>query len=140
MGKPIDFIHGVVPGLNPAVGMHIQGFLRKLKPGIAWLRHNWGLSRSPEFNQHPTRSLPRLTSDLASNEVYLRIEHQALVALPPNGVLFGIRITVHPLSEVLAEPAAAAGLARALRTMTEAMAQYKGLAVARVRLLAMLEG
>ena len=34
--------------------------LARMKPGISWERINWGLSRSPELNQHPSRKLPRL--------------------------------------------------------------------------------
>src|SRR5258708_419043 len=50
IGRPIDVIHGIVPGLNAAIGAQIQGFLKKLRPGACWLRANWGLSRSPELN------------------------------------------------------------------------------------------
>src|SRR3954467_4364173 len=75
IGHPIEFIHGVVPGLNPTLGSQIHGFFSKLRPGIAWLRANWGLSRSPELNQHPNRNLPRLDSQIELNEVWLRVEH-----------------------------------------------------------------
>jgi hypothetical protein len=60
IGRPMEFIHGPVPGLNAQLGRSIDTFLAKLTPGAAWLRHNWGLSRSPELNQHPSRPLPRL--------------------------------------------------------------------------------
>lgn len=140
MGRRLEEIHGVVPGLNAQVGRPVAGFLGKLAPGIAWLRANWGLSRSPELNQHPERRLPRLDATVTAGEVWLRIERQALVALPASGgVLFGIRMDVHSLAEVQAEPAARAGLRRALQTMPGAMAEYKGLATARERLLTLLE-
>src|SRR5258708_7293529 len=82
IGHPIQFIHNVVPGLNPALGSQIRGFLSRLKPGTVWLRANWGLSRSPDLNQHPARGLPRLSSNASLDETFLRIENQALVALP----------------------------------------------------------
>ena len=139
MGQPLDFIHSVVPGLNEQLGQPIAQFLRRMTPGVAWLRENWGLSRSAELNQHPRRGLPKLDPTIQLNEVWLRIEHQALVALPrTGGVLFGIRIAVHGLAEVKLNVKAAAGLGRALETMPEAMAIYKGIAPARAALLALL--
>jgi hypothetical protein len=139
MGRTLDFIHSVVPGLNEQIGNPIAGFLRRMAPDIAWLRANWGLSRSPELNQHPKRGLPRLDETVTAEEVWLRIEHQALVALPrTGGVLFGIRVLVHPLVEVRNDPVACAGLRRALQTMPEDMARYKGIARARASIVGML--
>jgi len=140
MGRPLDFIHQVVPGLNEQLGQPIAQFLRRMAPDIAWLRANWGLSRSAELNQHPKRALPRLDALAKLEEVWLRVEHQALVALPKTGgVLFGIRVMVHPLAEVKRDAEAARGLRRALLTMPEPMAAYKGIAPARGALLQMLE-
>jgi hypothetical protein len=140
MGQPLAAIHAPVPSLNPALGRSIHQFLAKLRPGPAWLRSNWGLSRSPELNQHPARNLPRLTPPLTLDEVWLRIEHQALVALPETGgILFGIRLEMIPLTEVRRHAAAARGLLRALRTMPEEIAAYKNLAVARANLIELLQ-
>lgn len=140
MGRPLDFIHSVVPGLNDQIGRPIAQFLERLAPDITWLRANWGLSRSPELNQHPKRGLPRLEAGVKLDEVWLRVEHQALVALPRSrGVLFGIRVVVHPLAEVKRDSAALRGLLRALRTMPESMAVYKGIARSRAALVRMLE-
>lgn len=139
LGQPIEFIHGPVPGLNTSIGAGIQKFLQNLKPGPASLRHNWGLSRSAELNQHPDRTLPRLDATVDADEVWLRVEHQALVALPKaDGILFGIRVVNHSLGEVKADPVAAAGLGRALETMPEEMVRYKGLATARERIIQLL--
>jgi dimethylamine monooxygenase subunit A len=140
IGKPIGIIHDVVPGLNASIGDQIQTFLTRLRPGAAWLRANWGLSRSPELNQHPDRRLPRLDAAVTPDEVWLRIEYQALAALPRSqGVLFGIRIAVHSLREIRANAEIAPRLARALRTMPEAVAHYKGIAEARAGVLKLLE-
>jgi hypothetical protein len=139
IGHPIETIHGVVPGLNHAIGNQIHSFLSKLRPGVAWLRANWGLSRSPELNQHPQRKLPRLDADVGVEEVWLRVEHQTLVALPrTQGVLFGIRIAVHPLAALREDRLIAERLSRALRSMPEPMAQYKGIATARDQVLTLL--
>lgn len=140
MGRPMDFIHSVVPGLNEQLGKSIQRFLDRIPPGVASLRNNWGLSRSAERNLHPSRTLPRLDAAVTTEEVWLRVEEQALVALPRNGgVLFGIRIVLHSLAELRRDEAAARGLHRALATMPEALAAYKGLASARETLLRLLE-
>jgi hypothetical protein len=136
IGQPLDFIHKVVPGLNQQIGPQIRTFLSRLKPGFAWLRSNWGLSRSAELNQHPDRTLPRLDTSAELDEIWLRMEHQALVALPrTQGVLFGIRIETRPVADVKTDAALARGLARALRTMPEEMARYKGIAQVREKLV-----
>lgn len=139
IGKPIEFIHGPVPGLNQSIGPAIHKFLLSLKPGLAWLRQNWGLARDEELNHHPNRGLPQLDASVRLEEVFLRVEHQALVALPKSGgILFGIRVVNHPLAEVKADPVARVRLRRALETMPEAMAVYKGIASARETILVML--
>jgi hypothetical protein len=84
--------------------------------------------------------LPRLDASAELTEIWLRIEHQALVALPrTRGVLFGIRIAMRPLADVKTDLPLARGLARALRTMPEEMARYKGIAAVRDKLALALE-
>ena len=140
LGRSMAAIHGVVPGLNEALGTPIDKFLRRIKPGVSWERYNWGLSRTPELNLHPSRDLPRLDATVALDEVWWRLEEQSLVALPDSGgVLFGIRLVIQPLREILADPAARRGVIRAVETMPEPMARYKGIAPARARLLALME-
>lgn len=140
IGRPIHEIHAPVPGLNREVGPQIGRFLGRLAPGVSWQRANWGLSGSPELNQHPRLRKPRLDADVTREQVFLRIEHQSLVALPRSGgVLFGIRIEVVPIACVLSDPPAAAGLRRALRTMPAPLAGYKGLSHVLPRLLVWLE-
>jgi hypothetical protein len=137
----MEFIHGPVPGLNESIGRGIHKFLAGLKPGAASLRNNWGLARSPELNHHPDRSLPRFDESAREDEVWLRVEHQALVALPQTaGILFGIRVTNHPFAEVKADPVARARLRRALATMSEDVVRYKGLAPVRDQLVDWLAG
>lgn len=139
-GLPLAAIHSVVPGLNASLGQGISTLLSRLTPGAAYFRHNWGLSRSPELNQHPVRNLPRLSADVTLEEIWLRVEHQALVLLPESGgILFGIRISMHPLTEVRQDSVAAERLARSLLSMEEDVAEYKGLAASRTRIAALLE-
>ena len=131
LGETLEVIHGVVPGLNPAIGGAIQQFLSKLKPGVAFLRDNWGLAATDELNLHPARGIAAPTSPVDLERLWLRVEHQALVALPATrGILFGIRIALHRLDEI-AGTAAGAGLRRALETMPAALAAYKRIDVIR---------
>jgi hypothetical protein len=125
----LDFIHGVVPGLNAALGSPINQLLGKLKPGIAFQRDNWGISASAERNQHPSRHIPAPRIPVALNRLWLRVEHQALVALPRSkGLVFGIRIAAHRLDQLTAQPSVVHGLIRALTSMPQPVAEYKRLA------------
>ena len=125
IGLTLDEIHGVVPGLNAAVGPAIQQFLSRLKPGIAFLRDNWGLAATDELNLHPVKRTPAPTLPLRMDRLWLRVEHQALLALPrTRGVLFGIRIALHRMDDVAQHPAAPR-VRRALETMPSELATYK---------------
>lgn len=137
LGLTLDEIHGVVPGLNAALAPAIGQFLAKLRPGAPYERANWGLAATPELNLHPALGRPRLGPVLDVARTWLRVEEQILAAMPATGgILFGIRVRVVPLAEILSEPALRAGLRRALATMPDELAAYKGLAPVRAALLA----
>jgi hypothetical protein len=139
LGHSLAETHGPVPGLNAAIGARIDMALARLAPGAAWERENWGLTRDAERNHHPMRPHRRLDETIAPGEVWLRVERQCLMKLPrTGGVLFGIRLVIMPFAQALAEPAAAEGLRRALGSMPDEVAEYKGLAQARATLLGWL--
>lgn len=139
IGRTLPEIHGVVPGLNAQLGPAITQFLRRLPADTLACRENWGLSASAERNQHPARQLPRLTLTTASKHIWLRVEYQSFMPLPrTGGVAFAIRIESHALPTVKEDPAARTGLERALRTMPDDVAAYKGLAAGRERVLELL--
>ena len=128
MGRTLEDIHGVVPGLNPAIGASIRQLLANLKPGPAFLRDNWGIAATAALNLHPAQSCPRPALPLRLDHLWLRVEHQALVALPrTRGLLFGIRIALHRLDHLQADEELRRGLGRALRSMSPALIEYKGL-------------
>lgn len=137
LGMPLDVVHTVVPDLNSAIGPPIANFLAKIQPGASWERSNWGLSASPERNQHPSRNLPRLTAPIGLEHVWLRVEDQILSILPhTKALLFGIRIVTCSLAELRArEPEAVIGLRRALQTLSEPMARYKNIADVRAAIV-----
>lgn len=137
IGLPMSGVHEPVPGLHEQIGPGIQSFLSRLKAGAAWERENWGLSADDELNHHPSRDLPRLSKDSQPESTWIRLEHQFLTRLPATqAILFGIRVTCHRLDQVAALPGMRARIHRALTTMPEALAFYKGLHECRHTLLA----
>ena len=139
LGATVEWIHGVVPGLNTALGPAITRVLSGLAERGPLERLNWGLAATAERNLHPALARPRLQADCVPESVWLRVEHQLLapLAVPgSSGVLFALRIELVPLTTVLADPGTRHGFARALATMPDDVAAYKGLAAARSRLLA----
>ena len=137
-GQTVAEVHGPVPGLEAGLGKSIAVFLDRLGPGSVWCRDNWGLSADPGRDHHPRRVLPRLGSGATLDGTWLRLEEQLVAGLGSGGVLFAIRVTSHRLDEVARVRGAAVGLAEALRTMSDAVAEYKGVAAARERLAAEL--
>lgn len=140
LGLPMSGVHEPVPGLNEKIGSGIHTFLSRLEVGAAWARENWGLAANAELNHHPTRALPRLTQSARPETTWIRMEHQFLTRLPVSRcILFGIRVTCHRLDEVAVLPGMSARIARALKTMPEPIARYKGIMEARDALLKALE-
>ncbi len=129
-----------MPGLNAALRAHqINAFLAKLQPGVSWERENWGLSADTELNHHPSRNLKKLDATATLDQTWIRLERQLFYKLPESGaILFGIRVSHHNAAELAKEPEAAARFARALETMPEDVAVYKGIGAARGALLALL--
>lgn len=139
LGLPMSGVHEPVPGLNERLGSGIHAFLSHLKAGSIWQRENWGLAADAELNHHPARALPKLTCEARPETAWIRLEHQCLTRLPGSGaILFGIRVTCHRLDEVAALPGMAARISRALGSMPEPLARYKGLLEARAALVAAL--
>ena len=125
LGHTLDFIHAVVPGLNNALASPIHQFLTRLRPGPAFVRDNWGIAASSELNLHPARRIPAPQLPTSLEQLWLRVEHQALLALPNSrGIVFAIRIALHRLSD-LAGTSAGHGLRRALETMPREVIAYK---------------
>lgn len=139
LGLPISAVHAPVPGLQTEIGTAIQTFLSRIECGAVWERDNWGLSADEELNHHPSRGLPGLTADARLETTWIRLERQFLTRLPQTRcLLFGIRVSHHRLDEAAALPGMNDRIARALQTMPEAVACYKGLSLARGALVTAL--
>lgn len=125
LGRSMDEIHGPVPGLNAALGPSVHQILGRLSADTTVERWNWGLAATPELNLHPARHMPVPALPVRLESLWLRLEHQALIALPRSGgVLFGIRVALHRLDSLVGTEAGR-GLARALDSMPPEMAEYK---------------
>lgn len=127
--------------MNRALASPIQQFLAKLKPGVAFLRDNWGIAATDELNLHPARNMAPPAPPVALDRLWLRVEHQALVALPESrGIVFGIRIALHRLDRLdgLAGQAGGAGLRRAIASMPSELIGYKRLETIRDELIKLL--
>lgn len=128
LGLSVDEVHQPVPQLNTTIGPQIDRLLSRLRPGKCIIRANWSVCRLPELNQHPDRNLPTLQSPVHPEEAWLRREDQSLFALPKTGgVIFGIRVTHTPWSDLRQQPQVARTVARGLRTMPADMLAYKRL-------------
>ncbi|MES2594312.1 MAG: heme-dependent oxidative N-demethylase subunit alpha family protein [Verrucomicrobiota bacterium] len=137
IGLPMSAVHSPVPGLPEKIGPGIQSFLSRLNPEAAWERENWGFAADDELNHHPSRPRLRLTADARSETTWIRLEHQFLTRLPQTlCILFGIRVTCHRLDQIAALPGLRQRIHRALITMPEALARYKGLHECRHAILA----
>lgn len=141
LGLPMRDVHDPVPALNATLSRQVDTFLSKQVAGVPWRRENWSLARDGNLNHHVSRSRARLDASIKSEEVFIRLEHQLLYRLPQSGsILFGIRLEIIPLGEVLADHLAATRLLRIIRTIPETAAAYKGFASARPALIEMLAG
>lgn len=139
LGRTLAFTHGPVPRLNEQLAPKIDTVLRKLAPDAAWERENWSLARTAERNRHPRLDQARLDATITPDDVWFRCEQQVLLRLSQTGgILFGIRLVIVPMREMLAEPAAREGLRRALESMSDDAASYKNLTTARPVMLSWL--
>lgn len=139
-GLTLEEVHGPVPRLNESLGRQVGVFLSRLAPGVPWERENWGFSADAELDHHPGRERQRLTGRETTDAVWVRLERQVLVRLSGDSVLFGIRVGNHRLDRlVAAHPGLPGRIARALRTMPEEAAAYKGIGDARIPLSTRLD-
>ncbi len=132
IGKPLSAVHGPVPLYADRLALPVDRFMRYLKPGHIASRLNWSLLDDPALFQPAGKWRTAGASDItpanAGNRVFLRVERQTLRRLPVTGaVLFGIRIHVYPLNDVIDRPDRAADLAEAVRALPEDIQHYKSL-------------
>ncbi len=139
LGLSVAGVHAVVPGMNAALESRVDKLLRALKPGEGWIRSNWSAEESAARNQHPRQLTPDMTSPADPERVWLRREHQLLFRLPETGgIVFGIRLEMTSLRDILSDPEMARRWARGLRTIPADLLAYKGLLPVRGDLISLL--
>ena len=121
--------------MNQLLAPKISQFVARLDSKRCFQRTNWGLTVSRALDQHPHRRIPAIGVASDPAEVDLRIEWQALIGLPRDLILFGIRVFHVPLPRVRANPVWAELLAENLASMPDPVAQYKRLIAGRANLI-----
>ncbi|MEM6916546.1 MAG: heme-dependent oxidative N-demethylase subunit alpha family protein [Verrucomicrobiota bacterium] len=138
-GKTLGEVHGIVPGLNEAIGGKIHRFLSKLAPGKAYHRANWGMTRSDELNYHPALERERLDDTVTWNDLFLRLEHQSFLRLD-GGIVLAVRIEPIALETLrLKHPEVLSHLKTQLATMPRDVARYKSLEESVGRIVELIE-
>lgn len=133
----MDFIewHGPVPMANE-LGIFDRAlkFLLLLQVGRPVRRLNWTMTINPHLDTSPEnydqwgQGRTAVTTDNAGRLVHLRVEVQTLFRLPrSNGILFGIRVYLISLEELVQNPIWARRMHRVLKTLPTALVDYKGL-------------
>jgi dimethylamine monooxygenase subunit A len=135
IGKSLFATHAPVPGMNELLAPKIGQFISRLDSKRCFQRTNWGLTGSPMLDQHPQQGIPPINAATDPATVDLRIEWQALIGLPGDLVLFGIRVFHVPLSRVRATAPLGELLANNLVSMPDPVAEYKRLANCRRHLI-----
>jgi hypothetical protein len=144
LGKPLSAVHGPVPLYADRLARPVDRFMRHLRPGHIASRLNWSLLDDPALFQPGgkwrTQSRADVTASNAGRRVFLRVERQTLRRLPDSGaVLFGIRVHVYALEDVIDRPDRAAVLADAVRSLPAEIQHYKSLLPFREALLEWLK-
>jgi len=118
IGQPLSVIHAPVPGLEAALGPGIARFMENLPVGRVFVRRNWNIHRtSARFQSEPECWEP--PPDVAAcAALFVRSERQTLRKYPDGSLLFTIGVSVHPLAEIAAYPAARSDLLAAIAAMT----------------------
>jgi dimethylamine monooxygenase subunit A len=132
IGKPLSAVHQPVPLYADRLARPVDRFMRHLKPGHIAQRLNWSLLDDPTLFQPGGKwrqdDDSPVTVQNAGSQVFLRVERQTLRRLPNSGaVLFGIRVHVYPLHQVIDRPDRAAALAQAVQVLPPEVQHYKSL-------------
>lgn len=135
IGKTLGALHGPVPdilgpdetqGLAQRVGRVFDG----LAPDVVLERFNWTVQPGAERYTPAAQPLfdraAKLGAESVANLLHLRVERQTIRKLPSSGaVVFCIRVSIDPLREAIAQPAARAMFAQAWESAPARVRQYK---------------
>jgi dimethylamine monooxygenase subunit A len=116
IGRTLDGIHAPVPTLNGKLGATMVQFFNRLPQTAVFERRNWLIHINDEPFQPVPEAWPTLTEADAAHLV-VRSERQTLRRLDETNIVFTIRVSCHPLADIVGYPAAAADLLRAFDSM-----------------------
>jgi dimethylamine monooxygenase subunit A len=125
IGRPLDGIHGPVPTLNDKLAASMAQFFTRLPQGAIFERRNWLMHTNPALYQPHSEAWHDVTSDTVERLV-VRSERQTLHRLDADTVMFTIRVTCHPLTEIVGHPEAARDLLTAIHGLDAAERSAKG--------------
>lgn len=143
-------VHGPVPRLRESgVIGRAREFILRLQPGEAYRRTNWSIAMGSHLDQSlerypdwaPARAAAASADDDAFGRlVHLRVEVQHLIGLPESGaVCFLIRTYLLPLADLATVEPWRLRTAAVLAELPEDLADYKGFAAHRDRIVAWLD-
>jgi len=125
IGRTLDGIHGPVPTLNDKLGPTMLQFFARLPEGAVFERRNWLIHTNPDPYQPRSEAWRTVAQEDAGNLV-VRSERQTLRRLDPATVVFTIRVSCHPLIEIVSYRQAARDMLSAFETMDPAECSATG--------------
>lgn len=127
LGCSLAEIHAPVPGYPTALAARVDRFFDRMTPGALAHRLNWSLVGESSRRLDSHRQAPVVMPTNPADDLFLRVERQTLRRLDrQDAIVFGIRIHVWPLGEVLPE-LPVDRLASDIETMPIEVARYKNL-------------
>lgn len=147
IGLPLAAIHAPVAD-NAALLRASQALAQLVCDGQHWQRHVWTLSASARYDQHPRRwaRVPWPAANAWPDpaawaaQCWWRVERQTFLPVPGHPLaVFAIRVQRIPLPDAVTTVEDATQLHAALRSMSDAVLDYKGLRAARDPVLRWLD-
>lgn len=133
VGRPLAEIHRPVAD-GHALRAASESLSRAMTRKGPFVRHVWTLASSDALARDPHQAQPALPESV--DAIQFRCERQVTLALAgAQRSLFLIRVYVAPVAQVAADPARRAVLVSALRSMSDAVIEYKAIGALRDRLL-----
>jgi hypothetical protein len=132
LDRSLGQIHDPVHGFNDRFLRRVVRIFEGLRPELVLQRRNWSVVNSAEpFTPQsaPIRARIRaIRPEQAADELFVRVERQTLRRLPQTGgALFTIRVWLHPLRALAADPPRLAAFAKAWREAAPDFRAYKRL-------------
>lgn len=125
IGRPLDLVHGPVPGYADELALKVRQFMTRIRPGPGVWRRNWSIMPTDRLSL-PGHHNEYLPTALAPGELYYRTERQTLRRLPATeAAVFTIAIDITPFPQL--DPDFAKELADEIDGLPADFLAYKGL-------------